>query len=253
MKPWRHPRFLRLYEHLPHPALDGLAAALMRVTRPRWLVRLAMAAWVRRGGIAMTDFEPGPFDSLERFFLRRLRPGARPIAPGPGPVAPVDGTVVVAQPVAADATLIVKGRPIALAALVGRPLAPAPRRQALTVFLSPDGYHRVHAPLPGVVRSVTPIAGRTFPQNDDALALRPDVYLRNARVVIACDGWSLVMVAASLVSHIAVDVRPGDALAPGQELGHFRFGSTVVLIIDDLAQPLAPRPGEALRMGRSLV
>lgn len=243
MKPWRHPAFLRAYALLPHPALDGAVARLMRLERPRCLVRALIAAWRWRGRIRMDDFEPGPFASAEAFFLRRLRPGARPLAATAGPIAPVDGVVV-----GGDRDLVVKGQRLSVDVLCGRELDAA---SVMTIFLTPDGYHHVHAPLPGTVTAVRAIEGRTFPQNDDALAARPDVYLRNARVVIETERWTLVMVAASLVSHIQVDVRPGDVLAPGDMLGRFSFGSTVVLL---LPAPVTWRrhAGEVVRMGEPL-
>jgi len=245
MKPWRHPLFLKAYGGLPHPLLDRSIAWLMRRERPRWLVDALIAGWIRRGAIAMADFEPGPFASAEAFFLRRLAPGARPIAAlaEDQPTSPVDGVVV-----SEGHDLVVKGQRLSLATLCGRPSEAA---ATLSIFLTPDGYHHVHAPLAGVVRAVRPIAGRTFPQNDDALGVRPDVYLRNARVVVEADGWTLVLVAASLIAHIEVDVQVGDNLSRGDMLGRFRFGSTVVLLLP-AAHAWHHAAGAVVRLGEAL-
>ena len=82
----RSAAFLRLYRFLPHGALGRLSRLVARARRPRWIVDLAVRRWIDRAAIRMEEFLPGPFVSLEAFFLRRLRPGARPI--GDGFIAP---------------------------------------------------------------------------------------------------------------------------------------------------------------------
>ena len=79
--------FLRAYRALPHWLVNGAAMTVARQTRPAWLVDAAVRAWIAKEGIAMQDFTEDRYRSLEEFFLRRLRPGARPI--GEGFVSPV--------------------------------------------------------------------------------------------------------------------------------------------------------------------
>lgn len=243
-RPWREPWFLALYERLPHERLDAIAGWLMRRERPRLVVRALIDLWIRRAGIARTDFEPGPFPTLEAFFLRALRPGARPL--GSGLVCPVDGRVTSAGH--DPDHLVVKGHPISVRALCADDVA---ARTTLVAFLSPDGYHHVHAPDDATVTAIVPIAGRTFPQNDDALAARPDVYLRNARVVVRTDRYTLVLVAASLVAQVRLEVAIGDTVARGDRIGCFTFGSTVALLLPEHV-PLGVTEGDIVRMGQSL-
>jgi len=243
-RPWRHPRFLALYDRLPHAAFDRAAGWLMRRERPRALVRALVALWTRAANITRADFEPGPFASLEAFFLRGLAPGVRPL--GDGLVCPVDGRVTAAGH-APDA-LVIKGRRLDVATLVGR-ADPIEVGTALVVFLSPDGYHHVHAPADARVKEVRPIAGRTFPQNDDALAARPDVYLRNARVIVETDRYTLVLVAASLVSQVRLAIAAGDMIAKGDRIGCFTFGSTVALLLPGHVS-LGVAEGDRVRMGQ---
>lgn len=245
MRPWRHRRFLALYDRLPHERLDALAGWLMRRERPRLLVRALVDLWTRRAHITRADFEPGPFPTLEAFFLRRLRPGARPL--GPGVVSPVDGRVTSVGH-GAD-PLVVKGRALDVATLCGAPTAAA---SVIVIFLSPDGYHHVHAPDDARVTTIVPIEGRTFPQNDDALAARPDVYLRNARLVVHTDRYTLVLVAASLVSQIRLAIGVGDRIAKGDPIGCFTFGSTVALLLPE-ALPFGVTVGDGVRVGQPLL
>lgn len=239
--------FLRAYAALPHRLLGAGARALARAERPRWAVRAAIAAWVRRGRIDLSAFEPGPWPSVEAFFLRRLRPGARPLAAGF--VSPADGVVVGTGPIEQGTILQVKGAPLSLA----RVLAASPAEVAalaggryVTIFLTPDGYHRLHMPCDAEVAEVRWIAGRAFPQNADALRTIPRIYERNERAALRCVGadgaqfW-LVLVGASLIGGIELAGLPrsawarpaafawGRRFARGDELGWFTFGSTVVI------------------------
>jgi phosphatidylserine decarboxylase len=269
--------FLRRYHHLPHGFINQSFALLMRARWPRWLVRRAISGWIERDGIDMQDFEARPFLSLEDFFLRDLRPGARPL--GAGLVSPVDGRVVALGRIEPSAQLHVKGHCLSLERLVNGAGAATPERPALSleryrgghyvsIFLSPRGYHYVHMPAAGVVHEARWLAGRFFPQNEIALRHIPDVYEQNERLVLnlTLHGMGdalLVMVGASLIGGIQLALAPRPMftrrrplaleaqLAKGQRLGHFTFGSTVVLLLPPSAQPRCAL-GADVHMGEAL-
>jgi phosphatidylserine decarboxylase len=251
--------FLRAYRFLPHAMINRATARLMRAERPRWLVDAAIRAWIARDGIDMADYQEEAWPSVERFFLRRLKPGARPL--GEGLVSPVDGRVVDVGTIRRGRTILVKDRPISVERLVnGRrhalPLADYEGGHYAVIFLSPRGYHRVHMPFAGTLTARQWLPGRFFPQNDDALVHIDAVYERNEREVLSLDVEGsgpalLVMVGASLVGGIHVGgLRRRDK---GEELGHFSFGSTVVLLFRRGAvKRLAVTHGQALVMGQSI-
>lgn len=270
-------RFLRRYRHLPHGLINQSFAVLMRARRPRWLVERAIRGWIERDGIDMRDFEARRFHSLEDFFLRDLRQGARPV--GSGLVSPVDGRVVALGLVEPSAQLHVKGHRLSLERLVNGAGEPTPQRPPLSLapyfgghylslFLSPRGYHYVHMPEAGVVHEARWLAGRYFPQNEIALRHIPDVYEQNERLVLrlTLNGLGdalLVMVGASLIGGIQLALAPRAAftqkaplaldreLNKGQRLGHFTFGSTVVLLLPPGVTPLRAL-GDDVRMGEAL-
>jgi phosphatidylserine decarboxylase len=273
---------LRGYFLLPHRLLNRGFARLCTRRRPRFAVQAAIALWTRRAGLELSDFEPGPWSSVQEFFLRRLRPGARPIEPGF--VSPVDGHVVGAGPLHAGTQIDVKGRRLSLLRVVnGRdgvadssslPLDAYIGGHYVVLFLSPRGYHRMHMPVSGVINAWRWLPGRFFPQNVRALSRIDGVYERNERVVLRCaprtgGEFLMVLVGASLVGGIAVDGIDLDTLQrdggssrlhscelsrqKGQELGHFRFGSTVILLWPAGTAPLAPRVGDDVRMGQTLL
>ncbi|HVT07811.1 MAG TPA: archaetidylserine decarboxylase [Polyangia bacterium] len=272
--------FLRAYHLFPHRAINGLARRLARARRPRCLVQALMRLWVRRDEIRLDDCavrDLAQFVSMEDFFLRRLRADARPIDPA-GLAAPVDGRLVAAGTLEADTRLSVKGRWLSVARIVnGRvPADPVPLDAYVggsyaVLFLSPRGYHRVHAPVSGQLVDVRWVGGRFFPQNEQALARIPGVYERNERAVVrlrpagSASDLLLVLVGASVVGGIELEghrradwVGPtpfalGRACARGAEIGHFTFGSTVIVFAPaGAAGDLIPAPGTDVQMGQRL-
>jgi phosphatidylserine decarboxylase len=269
----RHPAFLRSYRFLPHRVLNRSAAALTAAQRPAWAVQAAIQGWSRIEQIELDDFEPGPFASLDAFFLRRLRPGARPI--GADFVAPCDGKLVASGSLGPRSALTVKGQRLSLDQIVNAnrydlDLEPYLGGTYAVVFLTPRGYHHVHMPCNGTIEDVRWIPGRFYPQNETALQHIPSVYERNERAVLrvrAEDGRELllVMVGASLIGGIHLQALPrpewvglrttniGRRYAKGERIGHFAFGSTVVVVL-----PGSPgreprlRAGPEVRMGETL-
>lgn len=244
---------------------------LMRARKPQFAVAAAQRIWIRAAGIELNDFEPGPYRSLEELFLRRLRPGARPLQPGF--VSPVDGMLVAAGRLdSAGTRLRVKGRPISLDRLVnGRSLHMLPLDayaggSYAVIFLSPRGYHRIHMPTDGEIIDVRWLPGRYFPQNDVALDHIDAVYEKNERVVLQfSEQVLLILVGASLVGGIHLEAAPhsewrcraplrlGHRVARGAEIAHFSFGSTVVVVQPAIAQGhVVPQVGDELRMGETL-
>jgi phosphatidylserine decarboxylase len=256
----RHPAFLRAYRFLPHAVLNGAMGAIGRIRRPRFAIDYTIRRWVEREQIELSDFEPGPWDTLEDFFLRSLRTGARPI--GEGIVAPADGVVVGAGDCDAGTILQVKGKPISVERLIGGPSEAA---RYLTIFLTPRGYHYVHAPMDGVLHDVRWIPGRFFPQNEDALQHIDAIYARNERAVVRFGDLTMVMVGASLIGGIHLrdldrsrwtkkgSTPIGVAKKKGDPIGHFTFGSTVVLLFPRGYEGALPAVGAQIRMGQTVL
>ncbi len=154
-----------------------------------------------------------------------------------------------------SATFLVKGRSYRVEDLVGD--AEDARRYVggagCVVYLSPRDYHRVHAPVAGVVRTVRSLPGDYYPVNSIGLRHVKDLFVRNRRVAIAIDTpeasglgrVTVVMVAAMVVGRITVsgiderDVPLGThelarplEVQKGDELGIFHLGSTAVVLFE---------------------
>jgi phosphatidylserine decarboxylase len=280
--------FLRVYRWLPHTFINDLARLIARARRPRWLIHAAIRAWARRDAIDLSECERTDcrqFPSLEDFFLRHLRPEARPFDPR-GIASPVDGRLLAAGDLDPGTRMPVKGSDLTLERIVngarrrgadrvGSPLSLdryAGGRYAV-LFLSPRGYHRIHMPVGGEIVDVRWLAGRFFPQNERALARIAGVYEKNERAVLrvrasdvpASGDLLLVLVGASVVGGIEIEAAPrsawvgpwptmlGRGHARGEEIAHFTFGSTVIAVAPaGMAGPLAPGIGAEVRAGERL-
>ena len=263
---------------LSRPRVSRVAASLADRRPPGALLRPLMRLYVRAYGVNLAEAAQ-PLESyptFNAFFTRRLRDGARPLDADPGAVlSPCDARLTTLGPVPGDGQLEqIKGRTYSLAALLGGPEAEefAHGTQA-TLYLSPAMYHRVHAPVSGVLRSWRYLPGRLFPVNDLAVRMVDGLFVRNERVAMIIDSpqmgpVAVVMVGATNVGRItlafdglttnaglpATAVRPAVPIpiARGQELGAFNLGSTVVLLVARPTLRAETAPGALVQMGQAL-
>ena len=231
--------------------------------------------------LAEAEFPLEDYPSLQALFTRRLKPGLRPqAAAAPGSVnSPVDGRIIACGRIEAGTAIQAKGLPYRVAELLKHD-PDAARFEGghfLTLYLSPKDYHRIHVPLEGRVSAVSRVEGELWPVNDASTAHVPRLYERNRRASWTalgtgpCEGLEVaaVLVGATHVGGVviagrwlggrtlpkdgglAVDLLP---CAPGEDLGTFEVGSTVVQLIGGpRAGAWVPllREGEA-RMGQRL-
>ena len=266
---------------LPRKQLSRMLGRLARVSAPEPVMNTAMRAYCRAYDVDLSECEvpAGGFSSFDQFFTRRLRAGTRTLDPDPMTVlSPSDGRVDDLGMIEPGATLRVKGRAYDVAQLIGDPAA-GPELEGgvfAVVYLSPRDYHRVHAPVSGVVTAVRHIPGTLFPVNAIGVRHVPNLLARNERVVIhqrsELHGRVVtVMVGAVGVGRIGLSfddsVVTNDGRAPGlrvysehpprlergDELGVFHLGSTVVLLLPPgQAHRLLPAAGAFMRMGEAL-
>ena len=254
------PLSLRLLSLYPKKAASAAGGAVARMPLPGPLRSSLLGTFARAIGANLEEADRplGEYASLLDFFTRRLKPGIRPQAPEvPGGInSPVDGRLV-AEGRIEDGTLIqAKGLPYRLDELLdGDPLATRfSGGRYLTLYLSPKDYHRIHVPLAGRCLAVGRVEGELWPVNDASTAFTPNLYVRNRRACWiaegtgACAGLAagVVLVGATHVGGVVIDGRwlggrplpkrgrlevNGLACRPGDDLGVFELGSTVVLLV----------------------
>jgi phosphatidylserine decarboxylase len=217
------------------------------------------------------------FDSVQSFFTRELKEGARPIDEAEDAlVSPCDGTWGAAGDVEDGTILQVKGRPYRVAELLADEDAAAPFADGTfaTLYLSPRDYHRFHAPCAGRIIRADAIPGTLWPVNNAGVSLVDGLFAQNERIVAYVDttgngeaDLAMVAVGATMVGKVKVNFadletneggglrreRYGEAgpmLSKGEEWGRFEFGSTIVLVSRRQKVRVKPRPaGESLRLG----
>lgn len=258
MTPWPLSlQLLRFYPKRLGSAVVGWAAS--RTLPVAWRGPL-LGAFARAYRLDLDEAERplADYPSLQALFTRRLKPGLRPQAePVPGFVnSPVDGWMVACGRIQAGQAIQAKGLPYRIEEL----LKHDPRASRfdgghyLTLYLSPQDYHRIHVPVEGLVDQVSRVEGELWPVNPASTTHVPRLYERNRRAAWVARGAgpdqglevAAVLVGATHVGGVLIDpcwlggralprdgalAVPGLPCAPGQDLGTFQFGSTVVLLI----------------------
>lgn len=275
----------RLLHILPKNLLSHLVGVITHSRLPFGLHGAVKSWFIKRYKVETAESEHAvdAYPTLGDFFVRRLKPGARPIAQTTL-VSPVDGTLTQGgsfQPGQAVLTQI-KGLDYRLPELTGPGwnLEDYLTGGYLTIYLAPYNYHRIHAPIAGEVSRVSYVPGALWPVNTWSVSHIPGLFVVNERICVelsSAEGKALVvMVGATNVGRITLDFHPGMVsnrrprseaghwippqpihLDKGQGLGCFEMGSTVILILSrSLMENVDPdllRPGiRAVRMGQRL-
>lgn len=283
---WR--TLLAILSRLPQASLSRGMGKVADIPLPPRLRVPALSAFARALGIDVSEAEQPleAYTSLNEFFVRRLRPGARSWPSEPDVLAsPVDGVVGQFGRVTSGRLVQAKGRSYSAGDLLGS--GPDGRRYEqgvfVTLYLSPRHYHRIHTPLPGAVTMARHVPGALLPVNSAAVNGIDDLFPRNERLLCFVEGAigsvAVVAVGAYNVGRISARFDPAWSgedgrwvtnrrmpppperrydppvpVAPGEEIMAFHLGSTVVLMVEPDRVALLPHlaPGHEVRLGEPL-
>ena len=277
-----HSLFIAAMRAVPKNALSRMVGRLTDWEGPGPVLRAAMRGFARHYDIDLAASPALPtYRTFGQFFARPLLPGLRPIAPGDGvPVSPVDGRVSEAGLAIGGRMIQAKGLDYTVAALLGD--AGLGRRfeggRWLTIYLSPQDYHRIHFPLGGAIAGWRYIPGELWPVTPASVGNVPGLFTGNERLVTLLDSplglVAIVAVGATVVGRVrasydgtvpvtdqpgADGIQRGDYAPPqpvekGAELGAFEMGSTVILVFEPGRVTLSGRlaPGEKVRVGEPI-
>ena len=266
-----------LTNRLPRRALTLFMGWLSRIEQP-WLCRLCLAVWGLFTELDLSDARATRFRSLQEFFTRQLKEGARRIDPDPDIlVSPCDGIVGEMGQVQEGSALQAKGFPYSLMDLLGDAELVRHYRDGsfVTLRLTSGMYHRFHAPYDCRLEGVTYVSGDTWNVNPIALRRVEKLFCKNERAIIRCrlsaSGHliTLVPVAAILVASIRLhcadvllhlkyrgpNTIPCQArLRKGEEMGWFQHGSTIIAFAPPgVVLDRRLTPGSLIRMGQALL
>jgi phosphatidylserine decarboxylase len=263
---------------LPKHLMSRMAGSLANLPVSRRLRPSVYRAYSRIFGAVPEDAELAlsEYPSVNAFFTRALKPGLRPVAPD-AIVSPADAAVGASGPVADDTLIQAKGRNYSLRALLGDD-ALAHRMDGgsfATLYLAPRDYHRFHIPVDGAITSAAYIPGKLWPVNLFAVAHVADLFAVNERIVVTIEQpgggvVGVVLVGATMVGmtrlvfdDLHTNARRGQperrSYAPpllvraGDPLGHFEFGSTVIVVCSRESGALDPLTvGQLVRVGERI-
>ncbi|MDP4098476.1 archaetidylserine decarboxylase [Paenibacillus sp. P96] len=225
--------------------------------------RYIIPTFIRTYRIAAEEAEQDwrQYPSLNAFFTRRLKAGARPIHMASDVmISPVDALITYNGPISAGTLLNIKGQDYMLKELLNF----SPRLEkythghAFVLYLSPTDYHRIHAPVTGSLVEKEHVKGKVYPVNEFGLTHMRSVLSRNERKIAYISHEhgeiALVKVGAMNVSSIRYSDEDANTWTAGDELAYFEFGSTVVLLTEN--GTFSPDPalqlGERVKMGEPL-
>ncbi|MGO1461381.1 MAG: archaetidylserine decarboxylase [Marinobacter sp.] len=244
----------------PQLAVSRAAGRLADNDRAPALKNRVVKWFVKRYGVDMNEAaesDPTAYPSFNAFFTRALKPGIRPLAEGEDTlVSPVDGVISQLGQVTGNRVFQAKGQSFSLLELLGGDTGRAEafsEGEFSTIYLSPKDYHRIHMPMAGTLREMVYVPGKLFSVNPTTAENVPNLFARNERVVCIFDTaagpMALVLVGAMIVGSVETTwagvVAPGNggvtavsyegesaiSFAKGEEMGRFRLGSTVVMVM----------------------
>lgn len=266
----------------PQLAVSRAAGRLADNDRTPALKNRVVKWFIKRYGVDMSEAaeqDPTAYPSFNTFFTRALKPGIRPLAGGENTfVSPVDGAISQLGQISGDRVFQAKGQSFSLLELLG---GDAGRMEAFTegefstIYLAPRDYHRIHMPMAGTLREMIYVPGKLFSVNPATAQNVPNLFARNERVVCIFDTaagpMALVLVGAMIVGSVETPwagvVAPnssgvkaisynGDSaisFAKGEEMGRFRLGSTVVMVMPggSISWNAEQVAGKRVRMGEA--
>lgn len=278
---WYTREMIKLCQYLlPQHLLSRMVGKIMQSEQP-WLKTRLINWFINHYQIDLTEADiadPKAYKSFNQFFTRGLKLDARPIASGNRVIAcPADGAISAIGSVREQQLIQAKKHHYSLVQLLSSSALAGQFTDGeyVTVYLSPRDYHRVHMPLSGRLLSMSYVPGCLFSVNQQSVATVPGLFARNERLICLFETefgpMAVVLVGAMLVAGIvttwAGKVVPRDHeyetynyeshhvyLEKGQELGHFEYGSTVIVLLPNgIARwSAALSSGSKVSMGQAL-
>ena len=214
------------------------------------------------------------FISFNDFFTRAIKPSLRPISES-DIISPVDGVVSQSGKIYNSQIVQAKGRKYSISALIAdKPFKEIQNGSFATIYLSPKDYHRIHMPCDGELISMKYVPGDLFSVNQNTVENIDGVFARNERLVCLFETdfgvMVFVLVGAIFVGSMQTSweglitppyskaVKNYDykdhqiKLLKGDELGRFKMGSTVIMLMPEGCPELNLEVGQALKMGQSV-
>lgn len=254
-------KFFILLQYLTPQHLLSRLVGVIANCRWNWLKNIFINWFINHYQVDMSlaeHIDPKEYQSFNDFFIRKLKPEARPLPSDPSVIiSPIDGTISQLGDIKGDSIFQAKGHYYNLEKLLGQKKYTDKffDGKFITLYLSPKDYHRVHMPLTGMLQEMTYVPGKLFSVNPLSTQTIPGLFARNERVVSVFNTEigpvAIIMVGAMIVASIntiwAGKITPNSSgsiqtwqystqketikLEQGAEMGYFNLGSTVIVLL----------------------
>lgn len=197
--------------------------------------------FIKKYSVDASEFlEPvDTFKSFNDFFIRKLKPEARPIAPAENTaIIPADGRYLFHQRIDLSDGFAVKGQKFKLAELLQNEKLAVEYCQGSMAMarLCPTDYHRFHFPCACIPGDSRLINGWLYSVNPIAIKQNIDIFTQNKRTicVLETENFGKVLfleIGATNVGSINQTYVPHKKQAKGAEKGYFAFGGSALIIL----------------------
>ncbi len=258
---------------LPKNHLSYFVGKLVHLKFPPflgWLKNLIIENFAQAYKIDLNEaeFPISKYDSLGEFFIRRLKPGIRPLG-ATWALNPADSVITQAAIMSEGKLIQAKGKTYSLANFTQDPDALKKWLDGifLTYYLCPTDYHRVHSPVTGTIKKITHIPGALWPVNAWSTENIHELFSINERILVEIEtdrgpvgvmfvgatnvgqiilAFDTSIVGNQLLSSANFTKSYNLPIQKGDELGAFRMGSTVVMLYAKGQLPTDFNPAEQL-------
>jgi len=258
--------FLFILVLLPQHLYSRLLGWISYIHLPRFIMLPFLRAFVRYFHIDVDEAEMAlhEYPSLNRFFTRSLKEGARTVDRRKNSiVSPVDGTVSRFGEITEGRMIQAKGIDYTLSDLLesSRYRDRFEDGSYIVIYLSPRDYHRIHSPHEGKIIGYSYTPGKLFAVNRIAVSGVAGLFPKNERLTsfIETDSGliALIKVGAVNVGKIRVNYdtirtnrwirfasrktyKEPFPIDRGEEVGRFEMGSTVILLFEKGRMKFSP-------------
>lgn len=200
-----------------------------------------IAPFIKEYGVDTTEFRlpVNEFRSFNDFFIRKLKPEARPIdLDKDTAVIPADGRYRFFQNIAEVDGFVVKGEKFNLSTLLDNEEQSQRYANGTMVMarLCPTDYHRFHFPVDCVPSVPRRINGYLYSVNPIAIKQNIHIFSKNKRMITELDSSKFgkvlfIDVGATNVGTINQTFEPNFPYLKGDEKGYFSFGGSALILL----------------------
>ncbi len=195
-----------------------------------------VAPFVKDYNIDLSIAQKQEFESFNDFFIRKLKPEARPIIKDSNiVVSPGDGKLLAVADIK-NQDFIIKGYKFNIKEFFQNETVSEKYEDGslIIIRLCPTDYHRYHFPVDGTVLSENLIDGDYYSVSPIALKKKIELIVLNKRgyCEIETQEFGRVImseVAATMVGTM-INTYEGNQIEKGQERGYFKFGGSTVIL-----------------------